>query len=92
MSSLSEIVNFCNQRILLDTIKDFPGAFNGLQVENNGNVSKIGASVAKTFSKKENAQMVADLPIFVKSPAKLVYFLVFTVLQFLPVEKRSHLF
>ena len=45
MSSLSEIVNFCNQRILVDTIKDFPGAFNGLQVENNGNVSKIGASV-----------------------------------------------
>ena len=45
MACLHEIVKFCNKRILVDTIKDFPGAFNGLQVENNGSVSKIGASV-----------------------------------------------
>ena len=45
MACLREIVKFCNKRILVDTIKDFPGAFNGLQVENNGSVSKIGASV-----------------------------------------------
>ena len=45
MPSLSEIVNFCNRRIAVDEIKDFQGAHNGLQIENNGSVTKIGAAV-----------------------------------------------
>ena len=45
MVSLSEITRFCNERIHLKNIKDFPGAFNGLQIENNGKVTKIGAAV-----------------------------------------------
>jgi len=45
MALLSEIVNFCSQRISVDIIKDFSGAYNGLQVENNGLVTKIGAAV-----------------------------------------------
>ena len=49
-------------------------------------------STAKTFSTKENVQMVADLPIFAKLPAKLESCPVFMVLQSLPEEKPSHLF
>ena len=45
MASLNEIVTFCDQRLRRAEIKDFEGAYNGLQVENNGSVSKIGASV-----------------------------------------------
>ncbi len=42
---LSKIVDFCNLRVDLKNIKDFPGAENGLQFENDGWVTKIGAAV-----------------------------------------------
>ena len=45
MSALLEIVNYCNERTRSKDIKDFPGSFNGLQIENNGTVNKIGAAV-----------------------------------------------
>ena len=45
MASLKEIVTFCDQRVCRGEINDFEGAHNGLQLENNGSVSKIGASV-----------------------------------------------
>lgn len=45
MISLSEIVAFCDARTRRTDIKDFDGAHNGLQLENNGKVSKIGAAV-----------------------------------------------
>ena len=45
MPTLSEIVAFCDQRTRQTEIKDFPGANNGLQVENLGQVTKIGAAV-----------------------------------------------
>jgi dinuclear metal center YbgI/SA1388 family protein len=45
MPTLSEIVAFCDQRTRQTEIKDFPGAYNGLQVENLGQVTKIGAAV-----------------------------------------------
>jgi dinuclear metal center YbgI/SA1388 family protein len=45
MQKLSEIVSFCTELCCLDAIKDFPGAVNGLQVENDGSVSRIGATV-----------------------------------------------
>ena len=45
MPTLSEIVAFCDQRTRQTEIKDFPGAYNGLQVENHGQVTKIGAAV-----------------------------------------------
>jgi dinuclear metal center YbgI/SA1388 family protein len=40
-----EIVNFCDEVTKKNTISDFSGSFNGLQVDNSGIVSKIGASV-----------------------------------------------
>lgn len=45
MASLSDIVAFCDQRIRLREIRDFDGAYNGLQIENNGEVTKVAAAV-----------------------------------------------
>ena len=45
MVELNEVRNFCDHRVRVNEISDFPGACNGLQLENNGEVSKIGASV-----------------------------------------------
>lgn len=45
MVSLEEIVNFCQQRADVAGFKDFPEARNGLQLANQGTVTKIGAAV-----------------------------------------------
>lgn len=45
MINLSDLVGYCDERISVEEIQDFPGAFNGLQLENDGKVSKIGAAV-----------------------------------------------
>ena len=45
MATLLEIVAYCDQRIRRTEIKDFDGAPTGLQIENNGSVQKIGATV-----------------------------------------------
>lgn len=45
MPTLHEIAHFCDQRTRRAGVKDFAGAYNGLQVENNGEVSRIGAAV-----------------------------------------------
>ena len=45
MPRLKEVVIFCDERLDRSSIPDFPGAENGLQFENNGEVTKIGAAV-----------------------------------------------
>ncbi len=45
MATLSEIVSYCDSRTHIKDIEDFDGAENGLQFENKGQVSKIGAAV-----------------------------------------------
>lgn len=45
MANLSEIEAYCDARLRRGEIRDFPGAGNGLQVENDGTVTRIGASV-----------------------------------------------
>ncbi len=45
MIKLSEIVEFCDTYTSQSTIKDFAGAYNGLQIENNGTVTKVAAAV-----------------------------------------------
>ncbi len=45
MVELQKVVSFCDRRTRRVDIKDFPPAHNGLQIENNGVVSKIGAAV-----------------------------------------------
>jgi len=45
MAQLSDIVRYCDERVRRSEIADFDGAENGLQVQNNGNVTRIGAAV-----------------------------------------------
>ena len=45
MASLQQLVDFCDKRTRRAAFKDYPGAHNGLQVANDGRVTKIGAAV-----------------------------------------------
>jgi dinuclear metal center YbgI/SA1388 family protein len=45
MAKLTDIVAYCDRRTRRTAFKDAPGAFNGLQVANDGHVSRIGAAV-----------------------------------------------
>ena len=77
MIKTSQIVSFCNQRVLASEITDFPSACNGLQIQNDGEVSKIGAAVdagLATFqsaSKKEIDFLIVHHGIFWSPPIPL---------------------
>src|SRR5437868_1139484 len=43
--TLHDLVTYCDRRTRRAAFHDAPGAFNGLQVANNGRVTKIGAAV-----------------------------------------------
>ncbi len=45
MPKLDELVAYCDKRTRRARFKDAPGAFNGLQVANDGRVTRIGAAV-----------------------------------------------
>lgn len=45
MPTLSDLVSYCDQRTRRTSYADAPGAMNGLQFANNGQVAKIGAAV-----------------------------------------------
>jgi dinuclear metal center YbgI/SA1388 family protein len=45
MATLSEIVEYTNKYLRIRKVQDWPNALNGLQIENSGNVTKIGAAV-----------------------------------------------
>ncbi|HEY6071745.1 MAG TPA: Nif3-like dinuclear metal center hexameric protein, partial [Chthoniobacterales bacterium] len=45
MAPVSEIVEYTNDYLRVDEIEDWPNALNGLQIENSGKVTKIGAAV-----------------------------------------------
>ena len=45
MASLSQLVDYCDKRTRRPSFKDYPGAVNGLQVANDGRVTRIGAAV-----------------------------------------------
>jgi len=49
MIELNEIVKYCDERTRRGDFSDFPQAYNGLQVENSGKVTKIGAAVDAGF-------------------------------------------
>jgi dinuclear metal center YbgI/SA1388 family protein len=44
-ATLPALVDYCDRRTRRTAFKDAPGAFNGLQVANNGRITKIGAAV-----------------------------------------------
>lgn len=58
MSSLREITAFCNTRTRQAEIRDFEGAHNGLQIENNGTVTKIAAAVDASMATLEAASKI----------------------------------
>jgi dinuclear metal center YbgI/SA1388 family protein len=45
MSSLTDIVRYADELLRLSETEDYPNAINGLQIENAGEVTKIGAAV-----------------------------------------------
>lgn len=45
MASLQQLTDYCDKRTRRAAFKDFPGAYNGLQVGNDGRVTRIGAAV-----------------------------------------------
>src|SRR6266576_4557263 len=45
MASLTEIVRYTNKYLRVPEIEDWPNALNGLQIENSGRLTKIGAAV-----------------------------------------------
>ena len=45
MPTLHEITDYCDKRTRRAAFKDYPGAVNGLQVANDGRITKIGAAV-----------------------------------------------
>ncbi|HKJ89969.1 MAG TPA: Nif3-like dinuclear metal center hexameric protein [Oceanipulchritudo sp.] len=49
MADLSEAVSFCDSLTNRSAVADFPGANNGLQLQNNGRISKIGSAVDAGF-------------------------------------------
>ena len=62
--SLVSIVHYCDRALRTDQFTDWPGAVNGLQVENDGRVTKIAAAVdASTATIKAAVELGADLLI-----------------------------
>lgn len=56
--ALQDIVSHCNERLSIPGFPDHPGALNGLQVENSGSATRIGAAVdagLDTFAKARDA-------------------------------------
>ena len=45
MPTLAEIVRYADEKLRVAEIEDYPNAINGLQIENDGTVTKIGAAV-----------------------------------------------
>src|SRR5512135_1498976 len=63
-TALQDIVRYCNRLLRIDQIEDYDGAYNGLQVENSGQVTRIAASVDAGISTIKLAlQNRADLLI-----------------------------
>ncbi len=62
MASLTEIVNHADKTLRLAEVEDYPNALNGLQIENAGEVSKIGAAVdASSFTLEMAVERGIDL-------------------------------
>ena len=60
--NIRELGEYLNQYLDVEAIADYPGALNGLQVENSGRVSRIAAAVdASEASIREAAQRGCDV-------------------------------
>jgi dinuclear metal center YbgI/SA1388 family protein len=64
MASFSEIIDYTNKYLRVCEIGDWPNALNGLQIENSGSITKIGAAVdVSTRVLTEAAKKDVDLLI-----------------------------
>jgi dinuclear metal center YbgI/SA1388 family protein len=62
--SLLSIVRYCDRALKTEIFQDWPGAVNGLQVENDGRVTKIAAAVDGSIGTiRAAAELGADLLI-----------------------------
>jgi dinuclear metal center YbgI/SA1388 family protein len=57
MAALVEIVDFCDNFLNVKNMKDYERAYNGLQFENSGVVTKIGAAVDANLLTMERAML-----------------------------------
>jgi dinuclear metal center YbgI/SA1388 family protein len=55
MARLKDVVKFCDELTHSPEFKDYPGAYNGLQIENSGEITRIGASVDAGLESFEQA-------------------------------------
>lgn len=55
MASLKEIVSYLDAELRISEIPDYPGALNGLQLENTGTVTKVAAAVDASLPVVEKA-------------------------------------
>ncbi|MDP4781283.1 MAG: Nif3-like dinuclear metal center hexameric protein [Akkermansiaceae bacterium] len=55
MANLKEIVEYLDAKLRISEIKDYPGAMNGLQLENSGNVDFIHSAVDASLAVVEEA-------------------------------------
>jgi dinuclear metal center YbgI/SA1388 family protein len=55
MAKLDEIVSFLNTELRLEEVPDYPGAHNGLQLQNGGEVSRVVAAVDASLPVVEKA-------------------------------------
>lgn len=63
-ASLAQITRYCDQQLRTASIEDYPGAANGLQVENRGKVTRIAAAVDASLATAQLAAAAkADLLI-----------------------------
>ncbi len=58
MAKLSEIVDFLEEYLATDRIRDYPGALNGLQIENSGTVFRVVAAVDASLPVIETAAAI----------------------------------
>jgi dinuclear metal center YbgI/SA1388 family protein len=62
MARLSDVVDFCNSLLKISEFQDYPGANNGLQVQNSGEIRRIAAAVdANGLTIRRAVQGQADL-------------------------------
>src|SRR5437867_7874267 len=70
MASLIQIVRYLDKYLRVGEIEDWPNALNGLQIENSGRITKIGAAVdVSTRVLREAAKKDVDL-LFVHQDRK----------------------
>ncbi len=62
--ALQTVVSFLDETLRINAVKDYPNAFNGLQIENNGSVNRVAVAVDATRRTLEEAVTLgADLLI-----------------------------